>query len=461
MEEAACRTPAAPADMEGLELLVARIRAEAGTRGPSWVTVQLAAMGAGTSAEAAADSAPLAAAEPSAPPAEAGEQRGEVRRQSRPPERLSPDPHAGARRRSGSPIRDPPPPPAKRTQKTRGSGGRNPTQHRDSSGAGPSSAAGSSHQQAARGDAAISPRAARQTKRAQHKDGHHTGAAPPSAAAAHHTQGGNRSSAAKGKSKGSAKKKRRQDSGLQQQQTRQEQHSRSLAHGDGSASEVDSVAEDDDGTAGGSGMTAGRDLRPGQPGPQVVVWIVGHSYVSRGARRADVRPEGRQLGFPRDQVRIRWIGFPGMVWPSLLPELHTLARLDRPPDILVLHVGGNDLAARSTRVVIKEVKFDFLRIRSLFPETIVVWSDIVARGYWRLANSVLKINKARIKLNKEVARFFIRNGGLAIRHFELEEEIELFLKRDGVHLNDIGMDLWALGIEDGIQRALRLGASRA
>ncbi|KAM4012709.1 uncharacterized protein ACNLHF_004581, partial [Anomaloglossus baeobatrachus] len=55
-------------------------------------------------------------------------------------------------------------------------------------------------------------------------------------------------------------------------------------------------------------------------------WILGHSYVYWGARRADARWNGRQL--------------------------------DRPPDILVLHAGGNDLGGRPFRILIKDIKHD-------------------------------------------------------------------------------------------------------
>lgn len=35
-------------------------------------------------------------------------------------------------------------------------------------------------------------------------------------------------------------------------------------------------------------------------------------------------------------------------------------RLDRAPDILVIHAGGNDLGSRSTRDILRDVKLDCL-----------------------------------------------------------------------------------------------------
>ncbi|XP_040184087.1 uncharacterized protein LOC120917109 [Rana temporaria] len=194
----------------------------------------------------------------------------------------------------------------------------------------------------------------------------------------------------------------------------------------------------------------------GQPGSECLVWILGHNYVVLGAAHAGLNPDGLQLGFPREQVRIKWIGVPGMLWSRVLPEVNHYSRLDRPPDVLILHVGGNDLGIRASRELSRDIKFDFLRLRITFPDTVVVWSDIVARTSWNLAMSAAKLNKAKIKVNKEVAKMFVSNGGLAIRHGDMEKQPQLFLREDGVHLNSVGIDLWCLGLQEGIERALRV-----
>lgn len=191
-------------------------------------------------------------------------------------------------------------------------------------------------------------------------------------------------------------------------------------------------------------------------GSECLVWILGHSYVFLGAEQAALKPEGQQLGFPRGQVRIKWIGVPGMLWSRVLREVEHYCRLDRPPDVLLLHVGGNDLGIRASRELSRDIKFDFLRLRSMFPNTVIVWSEMMARTSWSMAMSVERLNKARIKVNKEVGKFFVRNGGLTIRHRDLEKEPQLFLKEDGVHLNAVGIDIWSLGLQEGIQRALRV-----
>lgn len=145
--------------------------------------------------------------------------------------------------------------------------------------------------------------------------------------------------------------------------------------------------------------------------PQGLVWIMGHSYVCWGARRVDVRPAGRQLGISRREACIKWLGVPEMLWSRIMPEVHRFVRLDRHTDILVLHVGGNDLGLRSKLDITQDIKFDVLRLRFAFPRMVIVWSDVNARTTWRLARSVERVNKARKKVNREVSRFVVKNGG--------------------------------------------------
>lgn len=58
----------------------------------------------------------------------------------------------------------------------------------------------------------------------------------------------------------------------------------------------------------------------------------------------------------------------------------------------------------------------------------------------------IHFNKTRIKVNKEEATFFDRNGGLAVHHLELERDTWLFFFKF---------------TEDGIQQAFRLwGAAK-
>lgn len=191
-------------------------------------------------------------------------------------------------------------------------------------------------------------------------------------------------------------------------------------------------------------------------GGPCLVWIFGHSYVHWGRKRATVRPAGLQLGFPRSDVQIRWIGIRGLRWSRFLSEFQFHVGLDRTPDVVVIHVGGNDLGSRTSREILRDIKIDCLRLLSSYPGIILVWSDIVARRVWRHARSPSGLNKARAKLNRSIGRFIARNGGIVVRHKDLEIVDDSLFWTDGEHLNFIGLDIWMLGIQEGIERALGL-----
>lgn len=146
----------------------------------------------------------------------------------------------------------------------------------------------------------------------------------------------------------------------------------------------------------------------------------------------------------------------GMRWTQLLSRVHFSARLDRAPDVLLLHLGGNDLGFRTTRDLLRDIKLDCLRLWASYPGILLVWSDIVARKSWRNARSVPGMNRARVKLNKAVGRFIARNGGIVVRHKDLEELDDALLRPDGVHLNAIGLDIWTLGLREGLEQAVRV-----
>lgn len=73
-----------------------------------------------------------------------------------------------------------------------------------------------------------------------------------------------------------------------------------------------------------------------------------------------------------------------------------------------------------------------------------------------MARSVERVSRARRKINRDVSKFMVRHGGLAIRHVELEFEKWRYLRADGVYLHEVGIDMWVFGLQEGIQRALRV-----
>ncbi|XP_031760268.1 uncharacterized protein LOC101734168 isoform X2 [Xenopus tropicalis] len=185
-----------------------------------------------------------------------------------------------------------------------------------------------------------------------------------------------------------------------------------------------------------------------------VVLLVGHSYLRRAERRAAIRPGGRNLGF--HGVDMVWKGISGLRWLQVLPEVFSFSRIYNGPIVLVVHAGGNDLGTVKVAELITLIKSDLERCASLFTKVVIVWSEIVPRLVWRGARKFAAIDQARKLLNARISRFVRSKGWVAWRHCHLEGDTYRFLTQDGVHLNDIGHDIFLSGLQDGIERALGL-----
>ncbi|KAM9325630.1 uncharacterized protein PAF06_001776 isoform 1-T1 [Gastrophryne carolinensis] len=221
------------------------------------------------------------------------------------------------------------------------------------------------------------------------------------------------------------------------------------------------------GSLGQSGLaTQGSEQQAGGPSGGIVrqesacsVLIVGHSFIFWSARRAEVRRSGKQLGIPEDRARLHWAGVRGMCWEALREHTLRVAARTRPPGVLVLHAGGNDLGRVPMRRLIKSMTRDLLFFLGFFPGVVLVWSHIVPRFVWRHARDSLALEKVRVKVNKAMARFVRLNGGLSVRHVDVEG-MRGFFRSDGVHLNEMGNDLFNLALRERIEMAVELWRAR-
>lgn len=191
------------------------------------------------------------------------------------------------------------------------------------------------------------------------------------------------------------------------------------------------------------------------------VWIVGHSFVKWAERRAAVRSGGTQLGFPDRHVTVKWFGFSGLQWPGLFDRLIETATREEHPHVLVLHAGGNDMGVMSQKDLVRFMKSDIDKIRSMFSGVVIVWSEMVPRLVWRWARDPKAMERSRIKLNKLLSAFVRRSGGVVVRHKVLEKALPGYYRRDGVHLAEVGLDVFNLDVALGVGRAFQLGSGVA
>ncbi|XP_033009937.1 tumor susceptibility gene 101 protein isoform X2 [Lacerta agilis] len=179
---------------------------------------------------------------------------------------------------------------------------------------------------------------------------------------------------------------------------------------------------------------------------QKQVWICGHSYVFWAEKRARERSFGPQLGIRLEDAKLHWLGKSGMTWDQLIPSLlHTRRRLTD-PDILVVHLGGNDLGTYEDYCIIRQMKKDLKHIKITFKNSILVWSNIVPRKVWRQEMSHEFLEKSRKRVNQEIGSFMEHIGGIIIKHDSLVPESPGLFHLDGVLLSESGTDVFNLDL---------------
>ena len=83
----------------------------------------------------------------------------------------------------------------------------------------------------------------------------------------------------------------------------------------------------------------------------------------------------------------------------------------------------------------------------------VVWSEIIPREQWRGARSTAAIEMSRRRINRSLQKFTAQQGLGFIRHSLLGRHAYGNFELDGVHLSDLGMDVFLLNIKVALEGA--------
>ncbi|CAC5390987.1 unnamed protein product [Mytilus coruscus] len=187
------------------------------------------------------------------------------------------------------------------------------------------------------------------------------------------------------------------------------------------------------------------------------VWVMGSFIVYWAARSIKRRPGGQNLGLQSKGYNFHWYGQRGMKWKNLLPSVEENLRCYPPPQILIIHLGSNDLYLIKGKKLIEQIRLDIMRLHVLLPNLSLVWSEILLRRYWHLAENQVAINSTRKRVNAAVRNIFREelNHGLVICHPNIKAQERDLFRHDGVHLSDVGNDVFL----NNVQGALELFAS--
>lgn len=192
-------------------------------------------------------------------------------------------------------------------------------------------------------------------------------------------------------------------------------------------------------------------------GDKSCIWIFGHSYIYWAHKRAAQRCYGSNLSLPADKFVILWKGIRGLQWTNLFLHISELFHSWPYPSMIILHVGGNDVGRLKTLDLMFLMKQDLHRLRLMFPNTCVVFSEMVSRLHWLYSKDSRPLEKIKRRINHSIEKFLPSIGGISFRHVDLEGGFPGLYRQDGVHLSDVGLDIFNLGLQNCIEQAAVLG----
>lgn len=169
------------------------------------------------------------------------------------------------------------------------------------------------------------------------------------------------------------------------------------------------------------------------------MWIIGDSYVRRGAQRA-AETMGSNLSLPG--VRMCWFGCGGLRWKGLLPFFSHSLRGRAAPDVLLIHCGGNDLGEVSSVQLVNAMKEDLHQLKLWHPGMRIMFSAVTQRCRWKAGAKPVKINKAKNFVNSVMSTFVHSLNGAMIEHPHIRHDSPGLFLKDGVHFTPRGNDMF-------------------
>ena len=120
-----------------------------------------------------------------------------------------------------------------------------------------------------------------------------------------------------------------------------------------------------------------------------------------------------------------------------------------PPNVLGIHLGGNDLAKLGGKALILDVIRDRRKLNAKHPAMHIIWLAVILRMVWWDEQQVQCINTARRCVNREVCRAEHNGLGSVIGYPEFQVNRPELFQRDGVHLSDMGLEIFLKNLYGG------------
>ncbi|XP_035003151.2 uncharacterized protein LOC118101452 [Hippoglossus stenolepis] len=180
------------------------------------------------------------------------------------------------------------------------------------------------------------------------------------------------------------------------------------------------------------------------------IWIIGSSYIHRG-EKASFDCFGQNFGL---NAKVEWFGKGGLRWSGVLPRFYSELSTQSPPDILVVHAGGNDLGLVPAKKLGVEITRGLMQLHKDCPSMRILFSCINERQAWRYGEPRV-INGDRRTVNQLMTRAVHHFGGEVVQHPLLRFFKKKLYLPDGVHFTQEGNHIF-LSVIHGVLRKMLL-----
>lgn len=143
-----------------------------------------------------------------------------------------------------------------------------------------------------------------------------------------------------------------------------------------------------------------------------------------------------------------------MRWSGVLPCFYSEVLKQSPPDILVVHAGGNDLGLVSAAELITSMQRDLMQLHREFPTMKILLSSINERQQWR-HGPIAKIIKDKQMVNSSMRKAVESFGGVMIEQSPLRHDDDSLYLPDRVHFSRKGNALFTSSIRAAIMETLQ------
>ena len=141
-----------------------------------------------------------------------------------------------------------------------------------------------------------------------------------------------------------------------------------------------------------------------------------------------------------ENYSIKWHGIRGMKWHSFMETFNSLTN-DATPDIVIIHLGSNDISFNNPHPLINKMKTDICLAMEKFPNTVFIFSELLSRRVWGRIEG-WEGERKKLEINKEIGILMRKRGGKVITHHNIQWRDKSLFRGDGVHLTDKGNDIF-------------------